>query len=138
MTLPQAPEAQPFYRVAKQRFEDAEILLEQERTTGAVYLAGYSVECMLKALILDGTKPKSRKGAVDSFKGAKAHDYEWLKQQYRAVGGPVFPRQIREPFVLVTTWSTDFRYHPGALPRHEAEDFLKAVSAIIKWAEGRF
>jgi len=38
--------------VAKQRFDDALLLLEMGRTTAAVYLAGYSVECMLKALIL--------------------------------------------------------------------------------------
>jgi hypothetical protein len=51
MALPTAKEAQPFYQSALQRFEDAQYLLDGERTTAAIYLAGYSVECMLKALI---------------------------------------------------------------------------------------
>ena len=52
MALPNAVEARPFYRSAKQRFEDAQFLLEADRTTGAIYLAGYSEECILNALIL--------------------------------------------------------------------------------------
>jgi len=43
MALPTIRDARSFYQSAKQRFEDAEFLLEAERTTGAIYLAGYSV-----------------------------------------------------------------------------------------------
>ena len=44
MGLPAVQEARPFYRAGKQRFEDARLLLEKaERTTGAIYLAGYGV-----------------------------------------------------------------------------------------------
>lgn len=49
--MPISKNARLFYRAAKQRFDDALLLLELKRTTAAVYLAGYSIECMLKALI---------------------------------------------------------------------------------------
>ena len=63
MALPEAREARPYYQTAKQRFEDARFLLEAERTTGAVYLAGYCVKCMLKALVLSRT-PAGRRGEM--------------------------------------------------------------------------
>jgi len=51
MAVPSSIEARLFYR-ASQRFDEAQVLLEAVRTTGAVYLAGYGIECILKALIL--------------------------------------------------------------------------------------
>jgi hypothetical protein len=38
--MPSSAQARRFYRAAKQRFDDALLLLEMERTTAAVYLAG--------------------------------------------------------------------------------------------------
>ncbi len=49
-------EAVRFKRVAFQRFEDAEILLANDRTTGAAYMVGYSVECAFKSLLLVGQR----------------------------------------------------------------------------------
>src|SRR5438105_14590257 len=37
-----------FKQVAHVRLEDASVLLAQKRYAGAVYLAGYAVECLLK------------------------------------------------------------------------------------------
>jgi HEPN domain-containing protein len=138
MALPQALEARPFYQSAKQRFEDAQFLLEAERTTGAVYLAGYSVECMLKALILSITPAGERGEEVGSFRGAKAHDFDWLKMRYFAKGGPSFPSSVSKNFALVNTWTTDLRYKAGTLKRRDAEAFLGAAQEIITWADGRF
>ena len=75
MALPKAREAQLFYRSAKQRYDDAQFLLEGKRTTGAGYLAGYSDECILKALILERIPRKQRAEMLESFRGAKAHDF---------------------------------------------------------------
>jgi hypothetical protein len=111
--------------------------LQAGRTTGAVYLAGYDVECMLKALLIEATPRGSRAGLLDSFRGSKAHDFEWLQYQYRTMNGPPIPPDIRTHFVLVNTWSTDFRYRPGIIESIDAEDFLKAAEAIIQWADGR-
>lgn len=137
MALPHSREAQPFYRAAKQRFEDAQFLLENGRTTGAVYLAGYGVECILKAMILSFAPRVDRSTILTTFRGAKAHDFEWLQQQYRKRKGPAFPQQIQEYFSYLRTWSTDFRYVPGMIEHKDAYDFLKAADTIIEWAEGR-
>lgn len=137
MPLPHAREARLFYQSAFQRFEDAVFLLSEERTTGAVYLAGYSVECMLKALILSSLSPGRRNKMLDSFRGRKGHEYGWLMKQYHDGGGPPLPATVASHLALVATWSTDLRYQPGSVPPREARAFVGAVRGILIWADQR-
>jgi HEPN domain len=137
MAIPASIEARLYYRCAFQRHDDAQVLIRADHTTGAVYLAGYGVECILKALILEGLAPAACRAMLDSFRGARAHDYEWLRTQYLENGGARFPRNITEAFTLVNDWSTDIRYLPRTLRAEEAEGFLSAARDIIHWADGR-
>jgi HEPN domain-containing protein len=138
MGLPRIAEARLFYQFAIQRYEDAEFLLDAERTTGAIYLAGYGVEGMLKALILSILPPARQRNMLNSFRGARAHDYDWLKARYLTSGGASFPSTIAKGFSLVETWTTELRYLTKAAKRRDAEAFLKAVKEIMDWADGRF
>ena len=138
MALPKTREAQVFYRAAIQRFGDAQFLLEEGgRTTAAVYLAGYSVECILKALILSTHSGRTHAGILQSFKGSKAHDFHWLRDTYFKKGGPSLPREIAHCFTTVGSWSTALRYEPGMTRRKIAEEFLSAAEKIIRWAQER-
>jgi HEPN domain-containing protein len=137
MALPTSPEARQFYQSARQRFKDASFLLQMGRTTGAVYLAGYSVECMLKALVLSVTPKSGRKTVLESFCGSKAHDYGWLKARYLERQVPGIPSEISKKFSLVNTWSTALRYKAGSVKVSEARSFFKAAEQIINWADGR-
>src|SRR5262249_37936875 len=74
MGLLRAAEAGVYYRAAWHRFDDANLLLEAGRTTGAVYLAGYTVECMLKALVLASAAPRLRAALRKEFHGQRAHN----------------------------------------------------------------
>lgn len=76
-----AREVRRFLITALQRFGEAEFLLENHYTTASVYLAGYSVECMLKALILSSEVSSRHPATLESFRGAKAHHFEWLKEE---------------------------------------------------------
>ena len=137
MGLPHAPEARPFYQAAKQRFEDSQFLLEAGRTTGAIYLAGYSVECILQALILAQVAEEKRVEMLGSFRGAKAHDYDWLKARYSENGGPEFPKTISRAFSFVNTWAVEIRYKAGTSKYEDAKTFVDSVEAIMTWADGR-
>ncbi len=137
MALPEAREARPYYQTAKQRFEDARFLLEAERTTGAVYLAGYCVECMLKALVLSRTPAGRRGEMLATLRGARGHDFDWLKARYFGNGGSPFPPEVAKAFSFVDTWGTETRYVSGATKRCDAERFLEAVEEIMIWADGR-
>ncbi len=127
-----------FRRSAILRYEESQILLKAGKTTGAVYLSGYGIECILKALVLISTPAAKRSEMLQSFRGSKAHDYEWLRYLYRLNGGARFPRSINEHFTLVNDGSTDLRYNPSTVDEPDAEAFLKAREAIIAWAKGRF
>jgi hypothetical protein len=137
MAVPSAPEARLFYRSANQRLEDGLFLLEGDRTTAAMYLSGYAVECILKALILAAISKAERAAVLASYRGAKAHDFGWLKGQYFKCGAPPFPPLIARNFALVNTWTTELRYNPGTVKRRQAQAFLKAAEIILHWADGR-
>ncbi len=92
MGTPASKDARLFYRCALQRFQEAKILRKADQTTGAVYLAGYGVECTLKSLIL--LPVAKHQTTLRSFRGGRAHDYQWLRQQYLDNGGPRFPGPI--------------------------------------------
>jgi hypothetical protein len=137
LAIPGHPEARLFYRCAFQRFDDAQVLLRADHTTGAVYLAGYAVECILKALVLMTIPLAGRPAMFQTFRGQRAHDFEWLRTQYYQNGGPRFPREINESFTLVNVWSTDLRYVAGSLRDEESEGFLAAAANIMRLADGR-
>lgn len=137
MAIPASPNARLFYRTAKQRFEDAEFLLDVDRTTAAVYLAGYSVECILKALILAIVPRAQEVDILSMFRGARAHNYDWLLRLYAEKGGPHLPPDLVPHFARVNTWSTDMRYSPGTISLRDATAFLDSSVKILTWADGR-
>jgi len=137
MAMPRTLHARLFYRCAKLRYEDAVVLFKAEHTTGAVYLAGYGIECILKALVLAQVGARGEGRMLSSFRGGSSHEYEWLRSQYLTHGGARFPTDINQRLTLVSTWSTELRYSPRRVPRSEAEEFLASAEAIIQWADGR-
>jgi HEPN domain-containing protein len=135
--MPSSRNAREFYRAAKERFEDAELIFSLNRTTAAVYLGRYPVEFMLKALILSAV-PRSQENAIlGMFRGKLGHDYDWLMRLYRRHGGSPLPQHLTLDFVRVRDWSTDMRYSPATIQTSEAKEFLRSVTEIIKWADGR-
>jgi HEPN domain-containing protein len=138
--VPRDKDAKRFYRAAGQRLEDAAFLLDAARTTAAVYLAGYCVECMLKALILVQAGKENKEEALDSFRGSGAHNYDRLIAMYERYGGRRPTKKdkvLAEAFVIVASWDTDLRYDPVILAEEEATDFVSAVGQISAWADGR-
>jgi hypothetical protein len=137
MALPQSSEARRYYRAANQRFEDSQWLLRENRTTGAVYLAGYTVECILKALVLAIVASRLQAQVLAEFRGNRAHNIEWLGGLYRQHVGAAIPRNVTRHLLRVASWSTDLRYATGTIKSREADDFMESVVAIYQWADGR-
>ena len=136
MGMPGDINARRYYRVAYQRFEDGEQLLAIDRARASIYLTGYAVECILKALLLSLTPVGDRAEVLATFRGAIAHNIDWLREQLvRRIGR--LPVGIARALSLVSTWSTDLRYEPGPGDREDAEAFLAATASILQWADGR-
>lgn len=130
--------AKDYRRAAINRYEEAMLLYAAGKCTGAMYLAGYAVECVLKVLVLS-TVPVAQQAeyAKNEFRGHAGHDFESLRAAYLVRLGGGVPSDVAKRFALVRDWSTDLRYDPRESKDDEADPFLKAVEDIITWAEGR-
>ncbi len=130
--------AKDYRRSAINRYDEAILLFEAGKCTGAIYLAGYAVECMLKVMVLSTVSFASQPAfAKQTFRGHGGHDFETLRTMYIKQRGAGFPADIAKRFAMVSDWSTDLRYDPREATDGAAEPFLAAVKDIIKWAEGR-
>lgn len=131
-----------FLRVAIERLKDAQCLQRGGRTTGALYVAGYVIECALKALILRNTPLTGKNATLEGFKGSKAHDYEHLRAECRSRSIPDWSKNVHKAFVLANTkWSLKNikegmrRYDPGRADQQDAEDLIEAAQVFLTWAQ---
>jgi hypothetical protein len=126
-----------FLKVASQRLSAAEQILEVLRLTlEAQYIGGYSVECSLKALILELTPAGERPEMLNTLThGAMYHRVEVLLDRLR-------DRGIRLTIELAKRmrrydWSTTIRYETGRKDTGETRGLLRTASAIYNWVEGQ-
>jgi hypothetical protein len=137
MALPHASEARRFYQAAMQRMDDARHLTEGNRTTGAVYLAGYAVECMFKALVLSMAPRQRHRTIVQEFRGRRGHDLLWLRKRYLDSGGPPLPKNVVLAFTQVVGWTTELRYQAARLDSHVARTFMRHAQTLMDWMDRR-
>ncbi len=128
--------SQDFQRAALQRLTTAEFLLRNGYNLDAFYLGGYTVECTLKALILEKTPAAEQPDTLIKISsGNKMHNAEILGGILRDLKCPI-------PLKLVTRlrrsgWSTALRYESGRTDTGETRAFLKNARATYDWVEGQ-
>ena len=114
--------------LAAERIRDAKTLLDGKRWSGAYYLAGYAVECALKACIARKTREFD---FPDKLLANQSHTHDLerllglagLRDVFEAEFGRDF--MFAENWIDVTLWSEDSRYQPSG--QAEAHAMLKAV-----------
>ena len=126
-----------FFRAADQRLKAAEFLYANRFYLDSVYLAGYVVECSLKALILAHTLLNIYAQAYERLtRGSKAHEFDFLKATLqRSPINVVLPKAIHDYFRRVNTWSTALRYETSIGDPDRARLLLEAVRAIQGWTQ---
>jgi HEPN domain-containing protein len=127
------PEARLYSLVAQQRYEEAEILFNNRRTNGCIYLAGFAVECILKSLILANTTDRQRPKVVIALKVKYGHALDALRKE-AARRGIHKQRSVLEEFRRLNTWNNNLRYSPGIQSMEDAQTLLNAVASVIQWA----
>jgi HEPN domain-containing protein len=125
-----------FQRAARQRLTTAEFLLANRYNLDAKYLAGYTVECSLKALILEVTPEAEREQTLKEISsGKRMHDPEILCGLLENRGHPI-PKDFAKRFRR-SGWSTALRYETGRTDTGETRGFLKLAKTVYDWVEGR-
>lgn len=110
--------------LARARRKEAGLLFDAGQYATAMYLAGYSVECLLKAAIC---RALDWDWLLGTF---KTHDleglllYSGLDRKLRAD-----PQVLRSFSRLKSQWPGNLRYQqPASIDRLRADQFLKSVS----------
>lgn len=128
-------------QLAKLRIKEAEVLLNNGSYEGAYYLAGYAVECALKACIAKLTKrfdfpldPKTVQRTV------YIHDITELLKSARLTAD--FEREIQSNLVfknnwgIVKDWSEQSRYETR-IAEADARDLFTAIAGrrngVLSW-----
>jgi HEPN domain-containing protein len=123
-----------FIRIAEQRYNAAEALFRADFTLDAQYVAGYVVECSLKALILETTPESDRNEKLRRItSGATMHLPETLLQELRIVGVRLTQELAKR--MRRFDWTVDLRYETGRRSRGETQGLLKTSIAVRDWVK---
>src|SRR5947209_5710918 len=112
------------------RLADARLLLDNRRYDGAYYLAGYAVECALKAVIAARTRQHEFPDLVLARR-AYTHNLRDLldvsglkaKMDQEFANDP----ELRDNWSVIKDWDQTSRYDTGRL-KQEAEGLYAAIS----------
>lgn len=134
-------------RIAELRLKEAKILFDAECFDGCIYLAGYSVELLLKAKIaqlmdLDNLFVSIGKEKIKPFKIHKLTDLALYAGLYKQISEETDETFKEYWSLLYSQWSEDLRYKKcGSCSQIRAKNFIKAiedpVNGIKIWIEGK-
>jgi hypothetical protein len=139
-------EVKRFHDAAWKNHEAAASLLaicspnaSSNQAAATIYLGGYAVECILKALVLSKVRPKRHKRLLSELKKEVGHDLEKLRQRLEKgkKATPLPLAQARQLRFIRARWSSEMRYDPQKKPTDEARQFLASAEALLNWACGR-
>ena len=125
------------YNLAKTRFEEAKILLNNNKFDGAIYLCGYALELILKKHIVQALKwegyPET-KSEFENYKSFKTHNLDVLLnlaglQKYMTSDTLAFAR-----WQIAKNWDSEIRYKEvGKLAKTDAEGIIEATKETINF-----
>ncbi|MBL0340737.1 MAG: hypothetical protein IPP71_07360 [Bacteroidetes bacterium] len=120
--------------IAKEKLDDAEIVLKNQKFDSAIYLGGYAIELTLKSRVCKSLKwpdfPESG-GEFKGFASLKTHDFDVLLK----FSGQ--EKKIKKSYF--TAWNNIMRWNPelryikgGKFTRTDAEMFITSTKKIMK------
>ena len=120
-----------YFSAAARHYVDSELLLANKRFDNAGYLAGYTVECCFKAIILHGSRRHPRQYGHDlTALGGVALDLALLlspsQRRYRS-------DMISEILQAVGDWDPQWRYsRTGSIPTERAKDLIGTAEKAFR------
>lgn len=131
-----------FRGLAELRAEEAQVLLRGRKPQGAYYLAGYAVECALKACIAKQRKrfefPPKRRTVEKMY----SHDLDILVD----VAGLASElqkeieanREFAENWNTVKDWTAESRYEASGLDGRELYNAVMGRNGVLPWIKLRW
>ncbi len=156
--MPQHARLSDFVKSSPRRFQDALELMEQPTASGtrsdaatrhlrgAMYLAGYAVELLLKAYLIEQERSQSIQEAQGKINKRRSdHSEPPIKNIATTAAGHSIEYLIRltdlpertgydpELWGRVAVWSSGWRYDPDPPGRVAAQEFVEDVQAALNW-----
>jgi HEPN domain-containing protein len=129
-----------FQQVAELRVKDAEILLNAQRWDAAYYLAGYAVECALKACIAKGFNQHD----IPDWKFCQnifVHDLEKLLKLASLQSQIVKNSPLDVNWGIVSEWSEKSRYELNTTETDATEMFgavTDLANGVLVWLKNNW
>ena len=121
------------------RIKEANILLTADCYQGAYYLAGYALECTLKACIAKQVKEfdfPDKKLAIDSYTHKLADLVITAGLKQKLTEQEKLSKEFKLNWAIVVEWSEESRYE-CAISKQEAHNLFTAItdneSGILPW-----
>lgn len=121
------------------RIKEANILLTADCYQGAYYLAGYALECTLKACIAKQVKEfdfPDKKLAIDSYTHKLADLVITAGLKQKLTEQEKLSKEFKLNWAIVVEWSEESRYE-CAITKQEAHNLFTAItdneSGILLW-----
>jgi len=131
-----------FQQLAKLRLREAKLLLAANAPDGAYYLAGYAVECALKACI---AKQTQRHDFPEKLRANRSHTHNMkeligvagLKDAH---GDAVRQYEFSTRWDVIVQWTEQSRYQSNSV--EDAEALIEAIEnrryGILQWLKKHY
>jgi len=126
-----------FQRLAELRAKEATALVRSRNQQGAYYLAGFAVECALKACIAKKTRRHDFPADAKHAGRVYSHDLtellkladlsDRLDEDTRA------NRQLAAKWTVIKVWRIECRYETSGLNGNEMVDSLSSPDGVLAW-----
>jgi HEPN domain-containing protein len=126
-------------KLAEERLEEAEVLLRAKKYSGAYYLAGYAVECALKACLAKRTRRHDfpEKPFADK---CYTHDVEKLAVLAQLKTAIEADPLLKANWIVVKDWNEQARYERKT--RAKAQELYDAITdpshGVLPWIKSHW
>ena len=129
---------------SRQRLEDARTLLSASRWRGAMYIAGYAVECLLKTKMMQIYGCQNlrelddilrQRSILPAHRTVFTHQLEDLLKLTPGYNRLKQNRDIWHMFHAVNLWTPQWRYTTKQTTRQEAVRFLTFIENVMHWID---
>jgi hypothetical protein len=150
-----------FVKAARARVADARALLDASKrqsaalshTQGAKYIAGYAIECILKAYLVDSLGTNTLTEAVAELRGrerraenprlvpdlvsAAGHNLRLILSFTDLEAFTTPPFDIARDWGVCFQWQSSWRYVPKTPSLEDAESFVDSVEVVYNWIRSK-
>ncbi len=131
------------YKASIRRMADARILRMQSHWQGAMYLAGYAVECRLKARLMEIYHSRNLKELqerlAERFNDERlevaSHNIERLMSYTGAIARLTKNKETLIAYRICLKWKPAWRYEPTNGDQRNCEEFFEAVRHLLGYLD---